>query len=124
MSVKGGQAYPSPIEQGVLHNVRVGLVDAEASALDLWGNASPIALRKTSDGVTPVTSNVNVQAVFEGVWPFSVSPIPYFNPWDERTWIDSSVLGDLWVRFEGNTSMGTSVVVKLLGDEVVTKYEI
>jgi len=122
MSVKGGQAYPSPIEQGVLHNVRIGLTDAEAAALDLWGNASPISLRKTSDGVTPVVSNVNVQAVFEGIWPFSVSPIPYFNPWDERTWIDSSKLGDLWVRFEGNASMGTSVTVKLLADEVVAAY--
>jgi len=122
MSVKGGQAYPSPIEQGVLYNVRVGLVDAEASALDLWGNASPISFRKTSDGVTPVTSNVNVQAVFQGIWPFSVSPIPYFDPWDERTWVNSADLGNFWLRVEGNSSMGTSVVLKLLADEVVTAY--
>ena len=122
MSVKGGQAYPCPIEQGVLHNVRIGLVNAIAGAVDLYGNASNIALRQSSDGVTPVTGNVNVQADFEGIWPFSVSPIPYFNPWDERTWIDSSKLGDLWVRFEGSAGMGTSVVIKLLGDEVVTKY--
>jgi len=120
----GGQAYPSPIEQGVLHNVRIGLVDAEASALDLWGNSSPIPLRKTSDGVTPVVSQVNVQAVFTGIWPFSVSPIPYFDPMDERTWINSGELGDLWLRFEGNASMGTNVTVKLLADEVVTSYAI
>ena len=123
MSVKGGQAYPSPIEQGILHNVRIGLVDALASALDLWGDASPISFRLASDGVTPMVGNVNVQADFMGIWPFSVSAIPYFDPLDERTWIKSAELGDLWVRFEGNASMGTNVTVKLLGDEVVTKYE-
>ena len=122
MTVKGGQQYPCPIEQGTLANVRIGLNDAEASALDLWGNASPIGLRKTSDGVTPVTSNVNVQAVFTGIWPFSVAAIPYFNPEDPRTWIDSAKLGDLWVRVEENASGGTSAVLKLLGDEVVTVY--
>jgi len=122
MSVKGGQAYPSPIEQGILHNVRVGLIDAELAAGDLWGDASPLSFRKTSDGVTPVVGNVNVNADFVGIWPFSVSAIPYFDPHDERTWIDSSKLGDLWVRFEGNASMGTSVTVKLLADEVVTAY--
>lgn len=123
MSIKGGQAYPSPIEQGKLANLMVGLVDAECGALDLWGASGPIPLRKTSDGVTPVTANVNVNATFIGIWPFSVSPIPYFDPMDERTWVDSRVLGDFWLRYEGNASMGTSVVVKLLADEVVTKYE-
>ena len=122
MTVEGGQAYPCPIEQGILHNVRIGLVNAIAGAVDLYGNASNIALRQSSDGVTPVTGNIAVQADFVGIWPFSVSPIPYFDPHDERTWIDSSKLGDLWVRFEGSAGMGTSVVVKLLGDEVVTKY--
>lgn len=122
MSVKGGQAYPSPIEQGVLYNARIGLVDAIASALDLWGNSGGLAFRKSSDGVTPVTSNVNVQAVFQGIWPFSVSPIPYFDPWDERTWVNSADLGNFWLRVEGNSSMGTSVVLKLLADEVVTAY--
>ena len=58
-----------------------------------------------------------------GALPFSLAALPYFNPWDERTWIDSSKLGDLWVRFEGGATMGTDVVAKLLGDEVVTKYE-
>jgi len=122
MSVKGGQAYPSPLEQGVLYNARIGLVDAEASALDLWGNSGGFGFRKTSDGVTPVTGNVNVQAVFQGIWPFSVSPIPYFDPWDERTWVNSADLGNFWLRVEGNASMGTSVVLKLLADEVVTAY--
>lgn len=122
MSVKGGQSYPCPIEQGVLANVRIGLVDAIAGALDLWGGYGNIPLRKSSDGVTAVTSNVNVLAAFKGIWPFSVSPIPYFDPMDPRTWVNSAELGDFWVRFEGNSSMGTNVVVKLLGDEVVTAY--
>jgi hypothetical protein len=123
MSVKGGQAYPCPLEQGKLANLMVGLIDAEGSSLDLWGNSSPISFRKTSDGVTPVTGNVNVNATFIGIWPFSVSAIPLFDPWDERTWIDSSKLGDFWLRVEENASGGTSAVLKLLADEVVTKYE-
>jgi len=122
MSVKGGQAYPTPIEQGVLIACQVGLIDAEACTVDVWGNASPLSFRKTSDGVTPVTGNVNVLATWRGIWPFSVSPIPYFDPWDERTWVDSSKLGNFWLRVEGNASMGTSVVLKLLADEVVTAY--
>lgn len=123
MSIKGGQVYPFPLEQGVLEHATFGLGDVEIRSLDLWANFSSFPLRKTSDGVTPVTTSQVVHAAMKGIWPFSVSAIPYFNPWDERTWIDSSVLGDLWVRFEGSTGMGTSVVVKLLGDEVVTKYE-
>lgn len=122
MSVKGGQAYPTPIEQGILLACQVGLVDAEALAVDVWGNASPFSFRKTSDGVTPVTGNINVNATWRGIWPFSVSPIPYFDPWDERTWVDSSKLGNFWLRVEGNASMGSSVVLKLLADEVVTVY--
>lgn len=122
MSVKGGQAYPTPIEQGILLACQVGLVDAEALAVDVWGNSSPFGFRKTSDGVTPVTGNINVNATWRGIWPFSVSPIPYFDPWDERTWVDSSKLGNFWLRVEGNASMGSSVVLKLLADEVVTVY--
>lgn len=122
MSVKGGQAYPTPIEQGLLIACQVGLIDAEAQAVDVWGDSSPFGFRKTSDGVTPVTGNVNVNAAWRGTWPFSVSPIPFFDPWDERTWVDSSKLGNFWVRVEGNASMGTSVVLKLLADEVITAY--
>ncbi|MBW2562004.1 MAG: hypothetical protein JRE40_14285 [Deltaproteobacteria bacterium] len=122
-SAAGGQAYPFPIEQGKLVNTMIGLVDAMEAALDLWGASGVVPLRKTSDGVTPVTGNVNVNITCVGIWPFSVSAIPYFWPWDERTWVDSSLLGDFWVRYEGNASMSSNVVVKLLGDEVVTKYE-
>jgi len=124
VTLTGGQVYPFPLEQAVIESFLVGLVDAEIGHMDIWGNAGAPGFRQTSDGVTPVTSNYNGTLTIKGIWPFSVSPIPYFNPMDERTWIDSSKLGDLWVRFEGNASMGTSVVVKLLGDEVVTKYVI
>jgi len=122
MSVKGGQAYPWPLEQAVLLACQVGLIDAEAVAVDIWGNASPVGFRKTSDGVTPVTGNVNVNICSRGIWPFSVSAIPYFDPWDERTWVHSADLGNFWLRVEGNASMGSSVVLKLLADEVVTVY--
>ena len=121
MSVKGGQAYPSPIEQGILKNVQVGLVDAEALAMDLWGDSGGIGFRKTSDGVTPVTSNINVNVDFHGIWPFSVSPIPILDPHDERTWINSADLGDFWLRVEENASGSTSAVLKLLADEVVAQ---
>jgi len=123
MSVKGGQSYPFPLEQAVLIECQVGLVDAEAQMLDVWGNAAAPGFRKTSDGVTPVTGNYNVNMALVGIWPFSVSAIPLFDPWDERTWIDSSKLGDFWLRVEENASGGTSAVLKLLADEVVTKYE-
>lgn len=122
MSVKGGQAYPYPLEQAVVQNIQVGLVDAEAQMVDVWGNAATVGFRETSDGVTPVTSNINVNLSLLGTWPFSVSPIPIFDSWDERTWVDSSKLGDLWVRVEENSSGGTSAVLKLLADEVVTRY--
>jgi len=123
-SAKGGQAYPFPIEQGKLVSTMIGLTNAMEAALDLWGASGNVPLRAASDGVTPVTGNVNVNITCVGIWPFSVSPIPYFNPMNEQTWLDSSKLGDLWVRFEGNASMGTNVVVKLLGDEIVTKYAV
>jgi len=122
-SAAGGQAYPFPIEQGRLVSTMIGLVDAMEAALDLWGASGNVPLRKTSDGVTPVTGNVNVNITCIGIWPFSVSPVPYFDPWDERTWVNSRDLGDFWLRYEGNASMSSSVVVKLLADEVVTTYE-
>jgi len=122
MSVKGGQAYPFPIEQGKIVSTMIGLDNAIEAALDLWGQSGSVPLRAATDGVTPVTANVNVNTTFQGIWPFSVSPIPYFDLMDERTWVDSSKLGDFWVRYEGNASMGTGVVVKLLADEVVKSY--
>lgn len=122
VALTGGQQYPFPLEQAVVDHIAMGLIDAEPQHFDIWGNAGAPGFRKTSDGVTPVTSNYNVLMTIVGGWPFSVAPIPYFDPWDERTWVDSSKLGNFWLRVEGNASMGTSVVVKLLADEVVTAY--
>jgi hypothetical protein len=90
--------------------------------LDVWGNAGAPGFKDIATGLTPYTGQVNIRLATKGIWPFSVSPIPYFDPWDERTWVDSSKLGNFWLRVEGNASMGTSVVLKLLADEVVTAY--
>jgi len=120
--IKGGQAYPWPIEQGVLQPAPTGLVAQVFSYMDMWGNAGAPGLKDIATGLTPSTASINVAFLCLGVWPFSVSAIPGFDLMDERTWIKSAELGDLWLRVEGNTSMGTSVVVKLLADEVVTAY--
>ena len=123
LSMKGGQAYPYSLEQAVILMYQLGLVGYIPTYLDIWGNAGAPGFRDQATGLTPYTGNLNIAFTLLGIWPFSVSPIPYFDPWDERTWVNSVELGDFWVRFEGNASMGTSVVVKLLGDEVVTSYE-
>jgi len=123
LSATGAQAYPFPLEQSVILMYQLGLVGYIPTYLDIWGDVAAWGFRDQPTGLTPYTGNLNITYTLLGTWPFSLSPIPYFDPWDERTWIDSSKLGDLWVRFEGNASMGTNVTVKLLGDEVVTKYE-
>jgi len=123
LSVKGGQAYPFPLEQAVILMYQLGLVGYIPTYLDIWGNAGAFGFRDQATGLTPYTGNLNINYTLLGIWPFSVSPIPYFNPMDDRTWIDSKELGDFWLRVEENASGGTSAVLKLLGDEVVTKYE-
>lgn len=122
-SFKGGQAYPFPLEQAIILTADLGLVAYVPQYVDIWGNASVMAFKDIATGLTPYTGNLNVNHTLLGSWPFSVAPIPYFNPWDERTWIDSAKLGDFWVRVEENASGGSSAVIKLLADEVVTKYE-
>jgi len=123
LSAKGGQAYPMPLEQAVMLAYALGVVGYIPSYADIWGDSQTIAFRDQATGLTPYTGNLNINFTLLGIWPFSVAPIPYFNPWDEKTWIESSNLADFWVRVGVNASMGTSVVVKLLADEVVTKYE-
>lgn len=122
VTLTGGQAYPFPLEQAVLLAFHCPLVNAEIRTMDIWGNAGAPGFRQTSDGVTPVTSNYAAILAIRGIWPFSVSPIPYFWPWDERTWINTAELSDFWVRVEENASGGSSAVIKLLADEVVTAY--
>ena len=63
-----------------------------------------------------------IRSTIRGALPFAVAAIPLFDPWDEKTWIDSSVLGDFWVRVELGAGAAAPGVIKLLGDEVVTKY--
>ncbi len=121
LKITGQQSYPFPLEQGHFWGRANPAIDVLINGTDMWANYTKTAYTVISTQAAG-TSNVNVILQYLGIWPFSVSPIPYFHPMDERTWIDSSKLGDLWARFEGKTGMGTSVVVKLLGDEVVTKY--
>lgn len=121
LKITGQQSYPFPLEQGHFWGRANPAIDVLINGTDMWANYTKTAYTVISTQAAGA-SNVNAILQYLGIWPFSVSPIPYFNPMDERTWIDSSKLGDLWVRFEGSASMGTSVVVKLLGDEVVTKY--
>jgi len=120
--LKGGQAYPFPMETGYVHGLIGNAELAEFAFSNIWANLG-IPYFVSGAAGTPETGNHGVFMTVRGALPFSVAAIPYFDPMDERTWIDSSKLGDLWVRYEGNTNMGTNVVVKLLGDEVVTKYE-
>jgi len=121
-SYKGGQAYPMALEQGVFQPSPMGLVAYVPSYFDLWGQANTIAFKDIATGLTPYTGNLNLAFTLLGIMPFSVAAIPVFDLMDERTWIKSAELGDLWLRVEGNASMGTSVAVKLLADEVVTSY--
>jgi len=122
LTAKGNQVYPFPLEVGkIFGQTRYGTADLGLRLLVLWGNTDSIPFKTVSTGALS-TDEQQVDLTFLGAFPFSLAAIPYFDPWDERTWVDSSKLGDIWVRFEGNAGMGTSVVVKLLADEVVTKY--
>ncbi|MBA7622111.1 hypothetical protein ES703_29482 [subsurface metagenome] len=123
-SYKGGQAYPMALESGHFQPQLIGLLAYIPGYIDLWGQANSLAFKDIATGLEPYTGNVNVAFTILGALPFSVAAIPYFDPWDERTWVDSKELGDFWLRVEGNTSMGTSVALKLLADEVVTSYAI
>ena len=122
LSAKGGQVYPMPVEQGRLINCTTGAIDARIATMDLWANYCSFPFRKDSDGVTAVTGNVNIIADFEGIWPFSIAAIPGLDPWDERFWLDTNKYGNVAVRVEETSSASTSLVLKLLGDEVVTRY--
>jgi len=118
----GSQAYPHPLEVGFVHGeLGTGSVDVDVRQENLWGNISSAPLRTVSTGAASA-----ILAFFElvtrGMLPFSVAAIPLFDPWDENTWINSAELGDFWVRVELTGGAAAPGVVKLLGDEVVTKY--
>lgn len=118
----GSQAYPTPMEYGhVDGEIYVGgTPDSELVAQDLWGLFNAIAYRRVATGVVAADTQV-VRLTYRGTFPFAMTAIPLFAPWDPDTWIDTSVLGDFWVRIEEGAG-ATAGVMKLLGDEVVTKY--
>jgi len=116
-----GQQYPFPLEESIIQTSDLGLVAVEWQYLDVWGNFAAPGFKDTATGLTPTAGNYNSNVMLKGVAPFSVWAIPLFEPWDPDTWIDTSKLGDLWVRMEENAT-ATAGVMKLLGDEVVTKY--
>jgi len=114
------QAYPHPLEVGMCRGLIALGVDAEIYGFDLWANAIPGAMRKTSDATAAAVA-ANVWSDYKGTLPFSVAAIPVFDLMDERTWINSAELGDFWLRVEEAAGAATGTV-KLLADEVVTSY--
>lgn len=119
---KGGQAYPCPLEVGRFWGEGTAWGDWAVKTTDLWAcfNSIPIATHALG---AVLTTNHNLIIVYRGAFPFSVAAIPVFDLEDERTWIDSSKLGDLWLKVEESSSAATSTV-KLLADEVVTSYPV
>lgn len=116
----GAQAFPFPLEQGWYYGRVAQNVDADDAGGDLWGNFCTGQYRVDSTGLAGAGS-VNFWTLLKGFAPFSVWPITLFNLLDSDTWVDTSVLGDFWVRIEENAG-ATAGVMKLLGDEVVTRY--
>jgi len=113
--------YPFPMEVGSLNGEIFAMIaDTELYMIDLWGLAGAIPLRVVTTGL-PAATNPLMRVTTRGCMPFGVIPIPLFDPWDPDTWIDTSVLGDFWVRIEENAG-ATAGICKLLGDEVVTRY--
>ena len=121
VSLKGGQAYPFPLESGHVAGLVGNGEDAQFCFSNLWGNLSIPYFMTTSSGAVD-TGNHGTHMLTRGAFPFSVAAIPYFDPWDERTWVHSAELGDFWLRVEEKTTGGTDLVLKLLADEVVTGY--
>lgn len=116
------QAYPFPLEVGSINGeIWYLIADTELTHADLWGCAQPIPLRSVAGGGVAGT-NPMMRITISGGLPFAMAAIPLFDPWDESTWINSAELGDFWVRAELFPAGLAPAVVKLLGDEVVTRY--
>jgi len=114
----GGQAYPVPLEVGSYFGQlagEAGGLDTDLRLQNLRGLLNAGAFRALTTGLA-IASVVDVMISYLGSLPFAVAAIPYFDPWDERTWIDSSKLGDFWLRVE-ETAGATAGVCKLLADE-------
>ena len=117
----GGQSYPFPIETGHVGGLIGNGELAEFAFSNIWANLGIPAYVSGAAG-TPETNAHGVHMDIRGAFPFSLAAIPIFDPWDKDTWINSAELGDLWVRVEEGPAAGTNVYLKLLADEVVTKY--
>ena len=117
----GGQAYPFPIESGHVAGLIGNGELAEFAFSNIWANLG-IPRFVTGAAGTPENAAHGVHSLIRGAFPFSVAAIPIFDPWDKDTWIKSDELGDLWLRVEEGAAAGTHVYLKLLADEVVTKY--
>ena len=116
----GGQAYPFPLEVGEFFGRSAEAQDALLAGGDLWACFSTAQYTVLSTQLAG-TGSIFFFVTSRGAFPFSVAAIPIFDLEDERTWINSAVLGDLWLRVEESSSAASSTV-KLLADEVVTAY--
>ncbi|MBA7577683.1 hypothetical protein ES708_19536 [subsurface metagenome] len=121
VSLLGGTPYPFPLEQGIFQPDLGGLMASVPVGIDVWGNMAAPSWKDIATGLVLDLTSHNARFKIKGIWPFSVSAIPLFDPWDPETWIDTSKLGDFWVRIEETAGAKTGVM-KLLGDEVVTTY--
>jgi len=118
----GNQMYPWPLEVGNANGeIGAGFADLEFMEFDLWGLAQPVGLRTVTTGAQ-VAGNPLIRSTIRGAAPFAVLAIPLFDPWDESTWSKTAELGDFWVRVELGPGAAAPGVIKLLGDEVVTRY--
>ncbi|MBA7575415.1 hypothetical protein ES708_17244 [subsurface metagenome] len=116
----GGQAYPWPLEVGEFFGRTAEAQDALLAGGDLWADNTPAQYTVLSTQAAG-SGSIKFFVTTRGAFPFSVAAIPVFDLMDERTWIKSAELGDLWLRVE-ETSGAASSTPKLLADEVVTSY--
>ncbi|GAI73047.1 unnamed protein product, partial [marine sediment metagenome] len=113
--------YPIPIEAGVVEGNMESAGDLDIKHAYCGNNGWWIKLCDQTNGAA-AAGPAEVSFHYKGVAPYSVVAVPIFDLMDPRTWIDSRVLGDLWVRAEGIAGAGALTTVKLLADEVVTAY--
>lgn len=116
-----GQAFPLPVENGWCVGKVQGASLYNVQHTYVGDNGFMVTIVDTATGLAYATHK-EVALQYGGCLPYSVGAIPILDPKDERTWIDSSKLGDLWVRCECSATAGPNTTVKLLADEVATKY--
>lgn len=111
--------WPSLLEVGeVIPTTYEGHEPISMVAGALWGQQLGIGA-EDPDGTAYTTAKI-IRIDYDGLLPFSLAAIPLYDPWDPRTWIDTSLLGDFWVRYECTASGGsTNCPIKLLGDAVI-----